>query len=202
MPLALAGAAPLAVVFPSGSAESRRTRLRNLVVRILDVPPDAVSIAHEPGRPPRLASPRDAGLSLSSSSRDLLAAVAVSAGPVGVDVECVQPDAELPWRVLHPDEAAALRRLSSTDQARAFAQIWSAKEAYLKALGVGLSREPHTLAATLVGDGVLLRDDDRPETSAVVSTRWLDYDGRTYAVAACAIGVAAFRWTISLPDPQ
>lgn len=60
---------------------------------------------------------------------------------LGVDIENVRrkhPDQELAQRFFDPDEASALAALPEAMQARAFLQLWSCKEAVLKALGRGI----------------------------------------------------------------
>ena len=79
--------------------------------------------------------------------------IALAAGPVGVDIEPVGTAADPPWRVLAASERTALEAIADP-QARhlAFLRLWTAKEAVLKALGVGLRREPATVAVTLGPD--------------------------------------------------
>jgi 4'-phosphopantetheinyl transferase len=69
-------------------------------------------------------------------------AVAGLAGRVGVDVEplrAVSP--ALARRCLSPRELAWLEEHPG-DRSRRFAELWTAKEAYLKATGAGLSTDP------------------------------------------------------------
>jgi 4'-phosphopantetheinyl transferase len=60
---------------------------------------------------------------------------------IGVDVEeqdrpLLTPG--LPRKVCHPEELAALRKLPYTERNRLLVRLWTLKEAYAKALGVGL----------------------------------------------------------------
>jgi 4'-phosphopantetheinyl transferase len=60
---------------------------------------------------------------------------------LGVDVERltrVRPALELAQRFFHPEEAAALAALDRDGRQRAFLQLWSCKEAVVKALGRGI----------------------------------------------------------------
>jgi phosphopantetheinyl transferase len=84
-------------------------------------------------------------VSFSISHSGPLALVAVSEGDarVGVDVEVVRPRPRLDAlarRVLAADAHAAWLRLPDRDaRLRAFLEAWTAKEAYLKARGVGIT---------------------------------------------------------------
>ncbi|MDP2312963.1 MAG: 4'-phosphopantetheinyl transferase superfamily protein [Pseudomonadota bacterium] len=69
-----------------------------------------------------------------------VAAAVSTAGPVGIDVEPNAPrfdPAELHARVLHPDERSEVTR--HADPVRRFFELWTAKEAVAKALGLGLA---------------------------------------------------------------
>ena len=89
------------------------------------------------------------GARVSRSATDGLAAwVASICGPVGVDVQCeVAPlDPSLLDLTLHPNEVGWLADEAQLEMA--FTQLWSGKEAVLKALGVGLSWSPCEVDAT------------------------------------------------------
>ena len=65
---------------------------------------------------------------------------------VGVDIEQIRPvpDAlELAREYFHPDEYEELSVAAFEQQAQAFLSIWTMKEAYLKATGVGLTAPLH-----------------------------------------------------------
>ncbi len=149
----------------------RRALLARLAARALGGP---VVIRHREGWAPRL--PDDA-VRASCASRPGLSAAAIARGPVGVDVEAVEA-IEPPYAVLHADEAAFLRGLAADERPRAFARLWAVKEAYLKALRLGLSREPSTFRVTLQGEGARIEDPGRGDARA--TTRWI---GERWAVA-------------------
>jgi 4'-phosphopantetheinyl transferase len=85
--------------------------------------------------------PGGPSFNLAHSGEWLLLAVAAE-GRLGVDVEVVRPvrDMEqLAERNFTSDEAEALARVAAGERARAFFRMWTLKEAFLKALGGGLS---------------------------------------------------------------
>jgi len=68
---------------------------------------------------------------------------AISLTPVGIDLEYPRslPDLlSLAQRFFTPEEYQILSTLSSSDQQQLFFQIWTLKEAYLKATGEGLTK--------------------------------------------------------------
>ena len=86
------------------------------------------------------------------SHADGLVALAVRRGHrVGVDVERISRPVldDLPERHFAPDEVRDLRRLPAADQARAFFDYWTLKEAYIKARGLGLALPLDQFAFTL-----------------------------------------------------
>jgi 4'-phosphopantetheinyl transferase len=76
-----------------------------------------------------------------------LALIAVAEHEVGVDVEHVDSGPgglEAVALACSPAEAAALDGLPPPERPGAFLRLWTAKEAYLKATGVGLATSPAT----------------------------------------------------------
>jgi 4'-phosphopantetheinyl transferase len=178
------GEMPAILAVPAAGAAERRDALRRLVARVLYLPAEAVAIAHEEGQAPRLLHPAGAGLHLSSASRAGRAALAVGRAPLGIDIEAIEPGAEPPWNVLHPSERDWLSGLETGERGRSFARIWAGKEAYLKALGAGFSREPASVAVLPAEDLGALRVVDTERRAATrVSTTYVNFDGRAYAVA-------------------
>jgi 4'-phosphopantetheinyl transferase len=122
---------------------------------------------------PMLAPPglrRQLSFSLSHTSG--LAACAISPGwDVGVDAEQVTAAAidALASRTLAPDEQMEVATLPPSQRQRRFAELWTLKEAYVKALGVGL-RTPPRLFSVLPLLEIPLRPAGCPTTAA--AARW------------------------------
>jgi len=99
---------------------------------------------HEGHGKPFVADRPDVSFSVTHSAG--LALVAVVPAPparVGVDVEAVRPRRSLPAlaaRVLDDEAMARWSALPEAGRLRAFYEAWTAKEAYLKAVGVGITR--------------------------------------------------------------
>ncbi|MFC8828417.1 4'-phosphopantetheinyl transferase family protein [Streptomyces sp. NPDC057137] len=133
------------------------------------------------GRPILLDGPGDLHFSLSHCAGSTL--VGVADVLVGVDVERL-PDrrtVELCLARLHPRERAELLRVPRAERPLEFCRLWTRKEAYLKALGTGLSRG---LDRDYLGAG----GEGRPVGWSVVNLSCGPQD-RTYAAA-----LAVPRW--------
>ena len=177
---------PVALIATAMHQDGRRALLARLAARALGCRPSAVSIQHRRGREPRLIAPPGSSVHLSSSSRDGVVALAASREPVGIDVERVDPSGPVPWNVLHPAEADWLSGQVELDRAERFARIWSAKEAYLKALGLGLGREPSSFVALpRPGDAIGIVDG---AVERVARTTVLAERGSAFVVALVVIG--------------
>jgi 4'-phosphopantetheinyl transferase len=129
--------------YPGASERSsflaRRMILRSFAARCAGLEPDAIRIFYDEHGAPRVAG---GDLFVSVSSRGQCAALAVASAPVGVDLEPFDEAAPVIEEVLGKAERKALARLVGPERARAFLRIWTAKEAYLKALGRGFKRDP------------------------------------------------------------
>jgi len=130
-----------------------------------------------------------------------LALVAVSLGrEVGVDVEQVRPRVDLEGfaaRYFSPRERDALARFPSSDRLRAFFEIWTLKEAYLKACGDGLVRALDAFDVT-VGDAPprLEAVRDRPGDAA----RWALQRIEVGEDFAAALAVEGQGWQLRQLD--
>jgi 4'-phosphopantetheinyl transferase len=72
--------------------------------------------------------------------------------PVGVDVERVRPLPdldEIAARTFSPEERRRLSRLDPAERLAGFFNCWTRKEAYLKALGIGLAGSPTGFTVSL-----------------------------------------------------
>lgn len=162
---------------------------RGLALTILatqfNLEPDDVRIEHEPGGRPAVAAPFGSGLHISLATRGGLVALALAHTPVGVDVEQVDLAAQPPLAALHPREQAMLQALPAPARPLAFAQLWSAKEAYVKALGTGFRRPPESFEVRLTGlDGFTVDDPERPGEPAVGISRIIKNGGHETMAAA------------------
>lgn len=137
--------------------EAAHIALRRVLAAYLGVHPRDVRFGREPcpgcggphGRPVVADPPFPLHFSLSHSHG--LALIAVSVNPVGVDVEQLPSAAsvDLCTPALHPAEQEEIASQPTEARRRAFARLWTRKEAYLKAIGTGLGRD---LSADYLGE--------------------------------------------------
>lgn len=117
--------------------------LRFVLASYLEVSPNAVEFDFGPrGKPELRSSNNPAGLRFNLAHSEDFAAIAIAAGcEVGVDVERIRPipDAEtLVNRFFSPNESKHFRRLPEGSREEAFFNLWTRKEAWLKATGEGI----------------------------------------------------------------
>jgi 4'-phosphopantetheinyl transferase len=122
------------------------------------VTPEAWRFASAPGGRPEVVAPAHAaGLSFNLSHTQGLAACAVARGAtVGVDVEAgarLSRPLALAERFFAPEEADALRALPAALQRERFVELWAAKEAVVKARGVGMAGELSVVRLSLEREG-------------------------------------------------
>lgn len=127
----------------------RHALARRCVAAHAGVEVEAVEMGHAPSGQPLLLGPQRLaeldgleGLAISLSDTQRYLAVALHAGgSVGIDIEprVGRPvaDGALPW--LCAAEAAAIAAAPAAQRRESFIAVWTQKEAYLKALGCGLS---------------------------------------------------------------
>ncbi|GLQ88444.1 4'-phosphopantetheinyl transferase family protein [Dyella flagellata] len=147
----------------------QREPLRALLGIYLGLPAEAVALVEGEHGKPQLAEPWDRWLQFnwSHSGEAALVAIARDCSP-GVDIERLRPRPramQLAERFFHPEETAALAKLDESRREQAFLQLWTAKEAVLKALGRGIAFGLQRLQLTVA-----------PATPCVL---WLEGDDAT-----------------------
>ncbi len=129
-----------------------RAVLRGLLGRMLDMPPSQIQFCYGPKGKPALADSR-APLRFNVSNSGNLAVYAFTEGcEVGIDVEAIRPvpDMELiAARFFSPAESSELMSVPEPDRPQAFFNCWTRKEAYIKAVGDGLSVPLDSFQVTL-----------------------------------------------------
>jgi 4'-phosphopantetheinyl transferase len=121
-----------------------RGALRMILAGYLGVEPEQVKFGYTThGKPFLLNSPSNIHFNISHSGDFMVAAVCLSS-PIGVDIEKKDPRfraMEIAERFFCDSERKQIARLGGDARLEAFFQIWTAKEAVLKAAGRGLALE-------------------------------------------------------------
>jgi 4'-phosphopantetheinyl transferase len=114
--------------------------LRYLLGSGLGISPREVPICYGAHGKPRVDGPVAFNV---AHSAGLIVIAVTSGGDIGVDVERIDPSIEamqIAEGFYSESEAESLRRLRGAERIRGFFRCWARKEAYLKAIGSGLSR--------------------------------------------------------------
>ncbi|MEK7327027.1 MAG: 4'-phosphopantetheinyl transferase superfamily protein [Chloroflexota bacterium] len=122
-----------------------RGLLREILGRYLNVEPGRLQFSYgRQGKPGLLNSDGDPGLRFNLAHSGQLALCAVTRNrEIGVDLEYVRPVLDMDLvaeRNFSPRENAVLQALPPGERPLAFFNCWTRKEAYIKAIGEGLSR--------------------------------------------------------------
>ncbi len=115
--------------------------LRLLLATYLHVDPHTLDIAHGPHGKPFLAHPISLQFSLSHTKTDAVFAL-TQQDAIGIDMETertLTDHLDLAARFFSPTEYQYLQNLSWNDSKTAFIRLWTLKEAFVKAVGFGLS---------------------------------------------------------------
>lgn len=131
-----------------------RALVRTVLSRYAPVAPEEWRFAAGPHGRPRIAGASPPPLEFNVSHAHELVVVAVAARRlIGVDIEDLERRANTAHldRYFAPGESAALRALPEGEQRRRFFELWTLKEAYLKATGVGLTQPLDSIVFELPG---------------------------------------------------
>jgi phosphopantetheinyl transferase len=169
-----------------GKPESRRAALLDFGAETLGVASKRLALAHDPlGAPLLLIDGARGAWTVSSASRENVFLFGLARGEkIGVDVEIVRP-LEPPDVALHPEESRRLMALPEAERVAAFYRLWTAKEAYIKALGVGLRRELTQIRVS--ADEVRISDRGKAVTLASSRVWREEILGKSAACAALAL---------------
>ena len=160
-----------------------RGALRCILAAYSRSEPSSLVLRAGPQGKPELAWPTG-NLSFNLSHTCGLALLAIAeSGRVGVDAETVRPGievADLSRRFFAPAEADEILALPSEAQLAAFFTCWTRKEAFVKALGTGLSVPLHRFRVTVRAD----------QPARLMAVDW-DESGRWTLVDVGEPGIAA-----------
>lgn len=165
-----------------------RGQLRHILSAYLSQQPAALRFEYTSHGKPSLAGAHDLNFNLSHSGTLALYAVTRSR-ELGIDIESIRPDfsgIDIAEHYFSKNEVAVFRKLPENLHSGAFFTCWTRKEAYIKAIGEGLSCPLDTFdVAFAPGEAPkLLTNRVKPDEVR----RWSMYDlpaGEGYKAALC-----------------
>ena len=176
--------------------------LRSLLATYLNLPPSQLEFAYGDRGKPSLSVANPCNISFNLSHSKGLALYAITrTSPIGIDIEYLRPmsDAlQLAKRFFSHSEYEAIAQLSPPEQQRAFFKAWTAKEAYLKAKGSGLSGGLEKVEISIASREVLkllsIDGDDR------MAGRWSLYSVEPHPDYLAALAIEKNNWNLSYWD--
>lgn len=182
--------------------------LRSILARYTGVAPHALRFSYGPRGKPAIDAGHGAGdlhFNVSHAGDRALYGV-VRGRAVGVDIERLRDDVafcDIADRFFSPKENSTFRRLPPEERAQAFFKCWTRKEAYIKALGGGLSVPLDHFDVTLrLGDPVLIRPIPRSDAKDECWSLWEVMSGPEYvaavAVEGAGVRVCQYEWSRSI----
>ena len=166
-----------------------RGMLRQLLGLYLDQDPGAVAFSRGAHGKPFL---QKGGLHFNVSHTHELALYAIARNrEVGIDVEWPRPQVaheQIAARFFSLEEQEALAQVPDEARRAAFYNIWTRKEAYVKARGDGITAGLGTFAVSLGAEAVLLRSDEGRDEVERWKLMALE-PAAGYVAALCGAGV-------------
>jgi 4'-phosphopantetheinyl transferase len=162
--------------------------LRTLLARYAGSSPGDIRFTYGANGKPRLAIP-DIGLEFNISHSGTHAAYALARCAVGVDIERLRPardQEDIVRRFFAGEESQEWLALDSCSREKAFFRYWTAKEAYVKATGDGLSMPLDSFRVSLPresGPGGILAAPNRPQQEKWLLFELKPADGYVGAIA-------------------
>ena len=159
-----------------------RAALRRLLADRTGQSPDQLAFEKGEHGKPYLLPKTPTGLQFNISHSDVHALVAMSFGAeLGVDLERVNPSRDIDAiaeRFFSPLEAQRYFRVDPAEERlKTFFRLWSCKEAYIKALGLGLAAGLHNFDILLAPDTPARLGATRPDEAQAAHWHLLELAG-------------------------
>ena len=169
-----------------------RSFMKRTLARYLGIPVASLTLDVDPNGKPHIAPDLPGSdLSFNLSHSGELALLAVSQGiPLGIDLEHIHPIDRLERliaRCMTREESHSLRSSSDQELLDGFFRLWTRKEAFLKGLGSGLSRDPAHTSVLHPDRPALLPEDSGPSEPLPVGWSIIDLEPADGYVGALAI---------------
>lgn len=173
-----------------------RTTLRNLLGVYLNRAPEALHFAYNDYGKPSIANDHS-GLHFNvSHSGEIMLVAFVLNGKIGIDIEAIQQDIDymgIGQRWFSELEHKTLLKLPEHERVGAFFRAWSRKEAYIKALGAGLSYPLNCFSVSMdkTSHALLEHQDGSQETKS-----WQIHDIEVSSAYSAAVAIEGAKWDV------
>lgn len=140
--------------------------LRQILAKYIMCSPNEISYSLNAYGKPELAYPHEPTIHFNLSHSHQLGALAIAMHPVGIDIEQLQPLEDylaLAKHFLSLRELHDFQNFAPSEKQFAFFRAWTQKEAYIKAIGMGLSYPIDQVTLTLKGDPQIVEDLADPQ---------------------------------------
>jgi len=183
-----------------------RGTIRQILATRIDCAPHAIGFAlNDFGKPALCAPELTEPMQFNASSSDMLGAIAISANhALGLDIEKVRYSSTDDYDRIVKNEFTEneynwYKQYDSLQRPRVFFDFWTCKEAYLKALGIGLSGKLDGFDIDLQGENPsvshsILEDSEQPRLALFR----LDFDDQfagCLALAETNIRIEISHWS-------
>lgn len=174
-----------------------RSALRKLLGRYLNCSPISIRFSYNDyGKPSLSDNNSDIQFNVSRSQNIMLCAFVLNS-EVGIDIEAINPNidfAAISQSFFSEQERKALHEIDKNAIDRAFFRIWSRKEAYIKALGKGLSYPLQQFSVSLENNsaGIIEYQDLINEDKC-----WQIYDIEIENDYSAALVIQASKWQLN-----
>jgi 4'-phosphopantetheinyl transferase len=175
-----------------------RSAVREILGRYLAIPAREVSFRYEANGKPEITDDRNPWqlrFNISHSS-DLAVIAVVAESAIGVDIEKIRPDVEclqLAKRFFSEKEYRKLLSLPAAEKPRAFFACWTRKEAFIKAIGKGLSFGLSGFSVSVVPDAAAELEEVESDPTAISRWALMNLEPEDEYVGALAIEGTARR---------
>jgi 4'-phosphopantetheinyl transferase len=191
-----------------GKFIASRAMMRGVLARYVDQGPGDIEFEYlSLGKPKLAAALRDAGLEFNLSHSGSIALCAVTRGSwVGVDVEHIRELRDMQGlanRFFSPDEARQLEHEPEDERLASFFRCWTRKEAYVKAIGQGISCPLDSFAVSITAnDPPRLVHIDQDTTIAATWSMVTMVPAEQYVGALASVGrIESLRtWVWTAPE--
>jgi 4'-phosphopantetheinyl transferase len=181
----------------------RRAMRRVLLAHLVGVAPSELAVED-----PRAGKPflRDANIEFNASHSGDLAVIVTGPTSLGVDVESLERPVDYLRFARHcftEEEYADIERYRGDDLRLAFFNCWTGKEAYIKAIGLGLGKDLRSFAVNCAPGGLPGLRWDASEADARSRWQFLRVrNGNTIATALVSAEPDPPQWRFRAISPE